>query len=96
MGAILIGKKLLGRTYYFQSREWEIGSNQMNTQLIKVVPKPDVDALILAYWLMFARAPRTPNADIDGAFDLGEVGTAPEKTWTKATPYSLARRKDDC
>jgi hypothetical protein len=89
-------RKLLGRTYYFQSSEWEIGSNQMNTQLIKVVPKPDIDAFILAMFLMWARAPRTPNADIDGAFDLGEVGAAPEKTWTKVTPYSLAQPKEPC
>jgi len=68
----------------------------MQMQLVKIAPKPDIDAHILAMFLMWARAPRTPNADVDGHFDLGEVGSAPEKNWTKVTPYSLAQQKESC
>jgi hypothetical protein len=68
----------------------------MKMELVKVQPKPDLDAHILAMFLIWARALRTPNPDIDGAFDLGEVGAAPEKTWTKATPYSLSQPKGPC
>jgi hypothetical protein len=60
--------------------------------LIKVqrpTPQFDVDAFILSRWLMFLRAPRqtAPGAPVD----LGEIGAAPEKTWTRVTPYSLAK-----
>jgi hypothetical protein len=54
--------------------------------------EPDLDAHILAMFLLWAKAPRTPDPDADGMYDLSEIGSAPEKNWSKATPYSLARR----
>jgi hypothetical protein len=54
---------------------------------------PDVDALIQAYWLMFLRAPRAPDPDPDGFYDLKEIGSAPEKNWERLCPYSLVQPK---
>ena len=65
-------------------------------QLVKFIQKQDVDAFVAAMFLMWARAPRNSNPDLDGSFNLGEIGTAPEKTWTKATPYSLSQPKESC
>jgi hypothetical protein len=59
----------------------------------KPQPKADFDSFVLAMFLLWAKAPRTPDPDADGFYSLGDVGEAPEKTWTKATPYSLARPK---
>jgi hypothetical protein len=53
---------------------------------------PDSDAFLTAMFLMFARAPRNPNPDVDGSFNLGEIGQDREKDWERLTPYSLARR----
>ena len=50
----------------------------------------DKDAYILAMWLRFLLAPKKPEPDLDGSFDLGEVGAVREKNWSKATPYSIA------
>ena len=54
---------------------------------------PDFDAFVSAMMLMFARAPRKANPEIDGFFELGEIGEAPEKEWTRLTPYSIARKE---
>jgi len=59
----------------------------------KLVPPPDVDSLMLAYWLMFFRAPRRAEPDVDGSYSLGEIGTDVEKNWSRLTPYSIARRQ---
>jgi hypothetical protein len=59
----------------------------------KPVPRLDVDAHILAMWLMFCRAPRRAESDVDGCFDLGDIGSATEKNWERLTPYSLAKGK---
>jgi hypothetical protein len=59
---------------------------------VKSQPRPDIDALIYAYYLMFARAPRTPDPDPEGFYSLGEIGQNGEKDWERLTPYSLARR----
>jgi hypothetical protein len=58
----------------------------------KPVPPP-ADAFILAMFLMFARAPRKAQPEIDGSYDLGEVGSDVEKNWSRLTPYSVARRE---
>jgi hypothetical protein len=42
-------------------------------------------------WLMFLRASGKTEPDADGMYDLSEIGFAPEKTWTRMTPYSLAK-----
>jgi len=48
-------------------------------------------AYIAAMWLMFLLAPGKTEPDADGMYDLSEIGFAPEKTWTRMTPYSLAK-----
>jgi hypothetical protein len=53
---------------------------------------PDLDSHVLAMFLLWARAPRTPDPDADGMYDLSEIGSAPEKNFERLTPYSLARR----
>jgi hypothetical protein len=62
---------------------------------LSIVPsrptEPDFDAFVTAMWLMFCRAPRNPNPDVDGMFELGETGEAPEKNFERLTPYSLAK-----
>lgn len=58
-------------------------------------PDPDFDAFLLAMWLMFARAPRQATPDVDGSYSLGEIGTVPEKQWTRLTPYSLAKHEPE-
>lgn len=50
----------------------------------------DVDAHVLAMWLIYCRAPRKMSPDVDGHFDLGDIGEAPEKNWERLTPYSPA------
>jgi hypothetical protein len=53
----------------------------------------DPEARMLALFLMYARAPRRPAPDETGFYSLGEIGSAPEKTWMKATPYSISEPK---
>jgi hypothetical protein len=68
---------------------------KQNTAITKAPrpnPEPDSESFLLAMYLMFARCPRAPDPDIDGHFNLGEIGEAPEKAWERLTPYSLARR----
>ncbi len=48
----------------------------------------DREAYIQAMWLLFCFAPSKPTPDLDGHFDLGEIGTDAKKNWTRATPYS--------
>lgn len=56
-------------------------------------PPPSVDSLMLAYFLMFARAPRKEQPEVDGSYDLGEVGADVKKNWERLTPYSLAQER---
>jgi hypothetical protein len=65
----------------------------MSLAIIKYQPsqQSNFDAFVAAMFLMFARAPRKAEPDIDGSYELGEIGSAPEKSWTRLTPYSIAR-----
>lgn len=67
----------------------------MSTAIVKYQPprRFDRDAYAAAMFLMFARAPRKETPEIDGFFELGEIGDAPEKHWTRLTPYSIARKE---
>ena len=56
-------------------------------------PPPDVNAFLLAMWLMYCRAPRKETPEVDGSYSRGEIGTDVEKNWTRLTPYSIARRE---
>ncbi len=48
------------------------------------------EAYVAAMWLMFLRAPAKQTAPGEPV-DLGEIGEAPEKSFERLTPYSLAR-----
>jgi hypothetical protein len=56
-------------------------------------PAPDVDAFMLAMWLMYCRALRKAEPDETGSYSLGEIGADVEKTWTRLTPYSPSQRE---
>ncbi len=50
------------------------------------------DEHIQAMWLMFLRAPGKAQPDVDGYFDLQEIGSTKEKDWERLTPYSPTQR----
>ena len=54
---------------------------------------PDHKAFLTAMFLMFARAPRNPNPDLDGSFSLGEIGqdAFEDQRLLRDTPYSICR-----
>jgi hypothetical protein len=63
------------------------------TAIVKSKANPDSnpqDSLLLAYWLMFLHAPAR-NTLPGEPVDLGEIGTVPEKSFERLTPYSLAK-----
>ena len=51
----------------------------MNLITVQKHVPPNVDALIVAMFLMFARAPRKAEPDADGFYDLAEIGADPGK-----------------
>jgi hypothetical protein len=67
----------------------------MSTAIVRAPAKPRDwrDAYIRAMFLIFLRCPRKPEPEIDGFYSLGEIGEAPEKAWTRLTPYSIARKE---
>jgi len=44
-------------------------------------------------WLVFLLQSNNPNPDIDGMYDLRTMNDAPNRNWTKPTPYSPAQAK---
>jgi hypothetical protein len=48
----------------------------------------DREKYIQAMWLRFLLAPSKPNPELDGFYNLGEIGGDADKNWTRATPYS--------
>jgi hypothetical protein len=54
----------------------------------------DVDAQILVYWLMYARTPKKAEPDVDGMYDLSEIGSVREAKINRMTPYSVAERRE--
>jgi hypothetical protein len=66
----------------------------VTTAIVKYQPAPEVDPLILSYWLMFCRAPKKAEPEIDGSFFIGEIGEAPEKQWSRWCPYALAKPRE--
>jgi hypothetical protein len=67
----------------------------MSTAIIRTPAKPHDwrEAYIRAMWLIFLRTPHKPAPEVDGFYSLGEIGEAPEKAWTRLTPYSIARKE---
>lgn len=62
------------------------------TAIVKSKSKPDGtprDSLLLAYWLMFLRAPGGETLPGE-CVDLGEIGQIKQKDWERLTPYSRA------
>lgn len=51
------------------------------------------EAHIAAMWLLFLRTPANENPDIDGMFDLGEIGETAPMRFDRMTPYSTALPK---
>ena len=51
--------------------------------------RQQIDAL----WIMFLRMPASDKPDVDGIFDLGEIGEAAFLAFTRITPYSIAEPK---
>ena len=48
------------------------------------------DAHILAMWLLFLFPPSKPTPELDGMYNLGEIGSDASKNWSRVTPYSPA------
>ena len=65
------------------------------TAIVPFIPKKHRwrETYIQAMWLIFLRTPHKPAPEVDGFYSLGEIGEAPEKTWTRLTPYSFARKE---
>jgi hypothetical protein len=42
--------------------------------IAKYQPKPDIDTFLLSMMLMYAKAPKKAEPEIDGSFFLGEIG----------------------
>jgi hypothetical protein len=51
----------------------------------------DPEAYMLLMFLMYARAPRTPDPDENGVFGLGEIGEVrlQDQRLERETPYSV-------
>jgi hypothetical protein len=66
-----------------------------NMALVRYEPPRtfDPEGFLLAMFLMFARAPRKAEPELDGAFDLGEVGQVAfeDQKLLRETPYSVCR-----
>jgi hypothetical protein len=60
--------------------------------IVKYEPKPHVDAFLFAMYLMYCRAPGKKTAPGE-PIELGEIGSVPEKNWSKASPYSPAEKQ---
>jgi len=54
---------------------------------------PDHEAHIAAMWLLFLRMPAKHTPEIDGMFDLGEIGETAAMRFERMTPYSVALPK---
>jgi hypothetical protein len=70
------------------------------TAIVKTRPPVDLRELyIAAMFAMYVRAPARPTREEvnRGAItDLGEIGAVPEtRSWSRETPYSLAKRVMD-
>lgn len=50
------------------------------------------EAQIALMWLLYCRAPGCATAPGEPV-DLGEIGSSPEKSWERLTPYSPAQRE---
>jgi hypothetical protein len=56
--------------------------------MVKAKSQPDREAYIRAIWLLFLQTPAKRNPELDGSYNLGEIGNDAPKNWSRATPYS--------
>jgi len=64
--------------------------------IVKVVRKKSEEELradyVAAMWLQFLRCPSTAAPDVDGFYDLQEIGeTKSDRGVLRDTPYSIAK-----
>ncbi len=61
----------------------------------KSQPKFDPEQRMLAMFRLYATRSQQPEPDETGAYFIGDVGDAPEKTWARPIgPYSVAERRE--
>jgi len=64
----------------------------MNLEKKSVQPKFDPDQHVLAMFLLYATRPGNAEPDETGAYFIGTVENAPQKSWARPIgPYSLAQ-----
>jgi hypothetical protein len=71
----------------------ESGQSFALANISKPQPPPDLDAHVLAMFLLWAKAPRKAEPELDGSFSLGEIGqdALPDQRLLRDTPYSVCR-----
>jgi len=57
-------------------------------------PTQFTEEYVRARWLLFLAAPSRPRPDETNRYDLGNIGSTPERNWLKATPYSPSQLKN--
>lgn len=50
---------------------------------------------VFAMYLLYATRPKKVAPELDGSYDIGEVGEMREKDWHRWCPYALARKRDE-
>src|SRR5260370_2472865 len=80
---------LRGKRWYLVETRMRSKRETMMDTITKYAKPFDVDQHILAYWLMFCRAPSRKTGPGEPV-DLGEIGSIQEKNWERLTPYSPA------
>ena len=70
-------------------------SDANTISIVKTNPRPvdEFELRVLAYWMLYCLAPSKPEPDVDGKFDLGEIGETRlnEQRFLRETPYSICK-----
>ena len=74
-------------------RHREVGTLSQLIKLKRPKTARDRADYIAAMWQLFLLQNGNPKPLDDGSFYLGNIENPAPKTWSKATPYSIARRK---
>jgi hypothetical protein len=78
-------------------QKYNSGRPQTGQLALATIPKPqpkaDFDSFVLAMFLLWAKAPRKVEPEIDGSYSLGEIGqdALPDQRLLRDTPYSVCR-----
>ncbi len=62
----------------------------MSLEKKSVHPKFEPDRHVLAMFLLYASRPRDAEPDETGRYFIGDVGDAPDRTFERWSPYSVA------